>query len=1493
MVILRNYTTSQINSLPIREGEIVFDSDINVIKYCDGVEFLSPGLGNFTPGSATANSLLAPDSSLNLSGFNNISSTYFTGTLQTASQPNISTLSGLTSIGSSTSSLTIGTGGQVTFNYTGGTNNVSNAGVLISGQLGVVGQINASAGIYSCFDAAATKYIGIKADNNGNGRIYNNPSNNAITNFIKIDPAGSAYTWINSNILISGYSTTLSSWTTNGSQLTLSGGNTYTDNGTAGTRATATINSFGQNTIASTNAVTITQASTVYIAGAPIQGTNTTLTNTYSLVVGAGNTLLSSTTVSSSTTTGALVIGGGLGVAGNIYSGAIIYGQNMNLLSNGAGNITATNYYNDKGNWELGCRGSTAGSGAAPNNSYYLFNNLGAVTAPNTTGKFAFVINPSTNYLGLLNNNPTYPLDFGSTFYNMIVNLYGSTYGLGACNSNLQYFSAGGHAWYNSASAIQSNASALSGPTSLMTLSSAGVLSIPATTTSSSTTTGALVVSGGLGVAGATYIGGILNVTGNITGTLATAAQPNITSHGTLTGLTVTSSSTNNISISDASNNTVVYPLSVNHLQNSNGAGAISSGSGILFQGPNASSTLVSSGRIYSQYTNVTNLSHAGKLVLSSVFGSAFVDGVVLSSTGASTSLLQVNGSLGLVGTSPTYQLDFGAPGLPPAMVINMYNGTRGFGASASALDYYSDGSHSWYVGGTAQSSAVNTSPSGTNYMTLSSTGVLSLNSSGVLLLNNTTGSTSSTTGALQCLGGAYFGTGVLLGSATASTSTTTGALVLSGGMGVAKNSYFGQTLFATNLSSTSTTVGGGGNSQLILANSTSTSLCNIYFQGTKNWELGIRNTTSSIAGIAGVDTFYIYNSTTASPSLVISSSTNNMIIGNNLTLGGNNGTSNGYSLDFCNNAQNMQLSLFGGTYGIGACNSALQSFSGSGFTWYTAGSAVQKDALSLSGPTWLMTLSSSGVLSIPSSTASSSNTTGALVVTGGAGIGGNLYVGGNLVTTGSVSYSALSLTTQNTVDPKTTATSYISLYDCPIYFRGTGASDKNHFLCYAGNSAQSSWFTGKGFGNPASANDGPVLAGNAAVVIGTTSGSETINATFTSSLITFIPNVKAANIGLNNTSPTCPIDLGSTAANMNINMYGGTFGLGPNNSYLNYYSGGGHKWWLQGSSVISVGQGTSLMTLSSGGTLVTAGSIQTASGNRIQVTNNGYGFSHFGSTNELNTYCDSNGCGIGSYSNCTFSLYANASIARLSVFTNGQINIGNNTSTQLSDNVYPFRVYTWCNSTESVGTAESFNTSSGGSNYNNTQWGHCSARFNDNIVASAFIGVSDRRIKTNIENINTNFCKNFITDCTPVSYNLKQDLRRGRNNTQFGYIAQELDQKGFHSLVTQLSSEDDEDLIEESETINGKEYKNPKGILLSVSYTEIIPILAQNIKMIYSENDLLKAKHSDLNDKINNLTNQNQDLTNTVSDLTNKVNDLTAKLNDLLQKFNNMTNNT
>ncbi|MDZ7785828.1 MAG: tail fiber domain-containing protein [Candidatus Saccharibacteria bacterium] len=90
-------------------------------------------------------------------------------------------------------------------------------------------------------------------------------------------------------LTISNSSVTANAWGLNGIQARLQGG-TFIDDSTAGsgTATDAVINSVGQSTLEATNAsVTTTNAYGFYLAGAPVSGTNQTLTNTYGLRIAA------------------------------------------------------------------------------------------------------------------------------------------------------------------------------------------------------------------------------------------------------------------------------------------------------------------------------------------------------------------------------------------------------------------------------------------------------------------------------------------------------------------------------------------------------------------------------------------------------------------------------------------------------------------------------------------------------------------------------------------------------------------------------------------------------------------------------------------------------------------------------------------------------------------------------------------------------------------------------------------------------------------------------------------------------------------------------------------------------------------------------------------------------------------------------------------------------------------------------------------------------
>lgn len=113
---------------------------------------------------------------------------------------------------------------------------------------------------------------------------------------------------------------------------------------------------------------------------------------------------------------------------------------------------------------------------------------------------------------------------------------------------------AGGDTIYINGSPVQTAATAFNGGTVGLATTFA------CTSPSTSTTTGAVVISGGLGVVGNVNLANLAvanggNVRANIQGTIFTAAQPQITSLGTLTGLTL-SGQLNTNDISPNANNT-------------------------------------------------------------------------------------------------------------------------------------------------------------------------------------------------------------------------------------------------------------------------------------------------------------------------------------------------------------------------------------------------------------------------------------------------------------------------------------------------------------------------------------------------------------------------------------------------------------------------------------------------------------------------------------------------------------------------------------------------------------------------------------------------------------------------------------------------------------------------------------------------------------------------------------------------------------------------
>ncbi|GMF40694.1 unnamed protein product [Phytophthora fragariaefolia] len=248
-----------------------------------------------TEGSAAASKALVLDSMLDVSGINTLSATNLAGSLQTASQPNITSLGTLTSINTSGS--------------------LSMGGISISSS-----EISVLDGV-SPGTAQASKALVLNSSLNISG----------IGSLSATSLAGTLQTTAQPNITSVGTLTSLALSGGISGVTTLLGiqyqsrATTYTDTSTTGgaTVASSVILSYGQPTIASANTITITRAATIYIDNSPAQGTNTMIQNSYSLWIANGKVLIGDTSASSSTTTGASVVSGGVGIGGLTVSGGL------------------------------------------------------------------------------------------------------------------------------------------------------------------------------------------------------------------------------------------------------------------------------------------------------------------------------------------------------------------------------------------------------------------------------------------------------------------------------------------------------------------------------------------------------------------------------------------------------------------------------------------------------------------------------------------------------------------------------------------------------------------------------------------------------------------------------------------------------------------------------------------------------------------------------------------------------------------------------------------------------------------------------------------------------------------------------------------------------------------------------------------------------------------------------------------------------------------
>ena len=125
-----------------------------------------------------------------------------------------------------------------------------------------------------------------------------------------------------------------------------------------------------------------------------------------------------------------------------------------------------------------------------------------------------------------------------------------------------------------------------------------------------------------------------------------------------------------------------------------------------------------------------------------------------------------------------------------------------------------------------------------------------------------------------------------------------------------------------------------------------------------------------------------------------------------------------------------------------------------------------------------------------------------------------------------------------------------------------------------------------------------------------------------------------------------------------------------------------------------------------------------------------------------------------------------------------------------------------------------------------------CSLRTVGRIVCGTELNVlSDIRLKKNIQSLEDSYCRDFVYKVNAKKYVYKKDECKKVN---VGFIAQEVLKAGYDEIVN-FSMEDVE------ETVDEDGFLSPQGQVFTVSYEAVVPILTQNVKNLFEENKELK----------------------------------------------------
>ena len=714
---------------------------------------------------------------------------------------------------------------------------INNAGIYVDGTLGTAGQVLASDGSKSYWAPPGGFTGGIV----------------------------SGATVFQSNLVIS--NTTSSTSTVTGALVVLGGvgvdgnlnilntGDVSANIGTLFLGNTSTNANLGAYQIFA-NANAATQATSINTFNANL-GAYQTYANTKIGTNTNSNLVVAAATTSTSTTTGALVVGGGVGIAGNVYSTAVYTANGVYWSGNGqaftsttianTAEITANLSSGQNVGLSLTATGVTAGNyGSATSIPTIVVDTKGRITsvtsnAVSTTitlaggsgsgsvsGGGTLTVNGTTNQITTAVSGSTITIALAQDVTapgnvtvtgNLVVQ--GNTTTLNTETLTIEDLNITVANGAINAAAADGAGITVGGANARLLYKSAtdswvfdrgvfasGNLVANSGTVSSSVTSGALVVTGGAGISGALHIQNTGDVSANI-GTLFTGNNVTNANLGAFQIFSNANAATQATSINTINANIGAYQTYANA-----NVVAIQANIGAFYNYANTKIGTNTNSNLVVVATTTSTSTTTGALV---VGGGAGVSGnLYVSNISVGSGNIQFAQKSGMISGATAYLSLLGNPsGSAGISALELAGYTGVAGGTQSRLDFVSKVSNVFY--NTSRISSTNgpsstaagqlvfsTTPDGgslTERLRIKDDGPI-VTAANIVAVGSATSNT--TTGAIVVVGGIGLSGGIIAGgnivaaAVTNSVSTTTGALVVRGGAGVAGNVYMDR-LYTTN----------------------------------------------------------------------------------------------------------------------------------------------------------------------------------------------------------------------------------------------------------------------------------------------------------------------------------------------------------------------------------------------------------------------------------------------------------------------------------------------------------------------------------------------------------------------------------------------------------------------------------------------------------------------------------------------------------------------